>query len=513
MRAEATCAHGPPPARGLPGRGMWVTAGCSRPEGRSPSPVGHAPRTARAWALLVAGPICWPLRGLSTDLVLKGEDVIEIAAGSPPRDVDPLGGTPYRALRRIGAGAMGEVFEAEHGALGRRVAVKVLSPALAGDPVFVDRLRLEAQALASVRHPNVVLVHDHAATPAGVPFLVMELLRGRTLHAVLRERGAIPLLEGLCLVDQVFAGLMAIHGAGLAHRDLKPANIFLASEGGRTTVKLLDFGIVKVTRASASPGIAPLRFPTELGHILGTPRFMAPEQVLSGACDTRSDIYAAGVLLFMLLSGRDPFHHHHTTVAILTAHARETPPLLSAVASQAIPAGVDAAVARALAKAPEDRFASIADFGAALVAAISGRGVRPAAGGPAGTERMPGGTWSRPPQATAPLDAGAFRAIRGVLPFVPREAGEAAAGPSAARQLQPVEVAAQGGLPRRAPSFGLPAPVAVSAGAPAEAAAPAQAAARGLAVSAGSSMEDNRLLFVAVALLWVLLAAVAWKVL
>lgn len=423
----------------------------------------------------------------------------DIAIDTPSvPEVDPLAGTAYRTVRLIGSGAMGQVFEAEHAGLRRRVAVKVLTPALAGDPAFVDRLRLEAQALAGVRHPNVVLVHDHATTPAGVPFLVMELLHGRTLHDLLRERTALPLLDALHLVDQVFAGLSAIHMAGLTHRDLKPANIFLSEEHGRTTIKLLDFGIVKVTRPDPATSIAPLRFPTELGHILGTPRFMAPEQITSGACDARTDVYAAGVLVFLLLAGRDPFHHHRTHIAILTAQVREKPPLLSTVASQPIPPRVDAAVARALAKDPADRFASIEDFGAALGAAAFGA-TSALLGAQTSTEKMPGGTWSRPPQETAPLSADAFRSIRNALPF------------AASRASAPAQATA----PRRAPSFGLP-PLAAG-----EIAVPARPMTAPLLWDRMTDAIDtvkawsplSRLLLAVVALLWGLVIAVAWRAL
>ncbi len=286
-------------------------------------------------------------------------DIATPTSGPP----DPLAGTAYRTIRRIGSGAMGQVFEAEHTGLRRRVAVKLLSPLLAGDPVFVDRLRLEAQALATVRHPNVVAVTDHATTPAGVPFLAMELLQGRTLHDLLRERRALPFPEALQIFDQLLGGLGAIHAAGLVHRDLKPANVFLCREGERTTVKVLDFGIVKVARHDLAGPIAPARLLTQQGHAIGTPNFMAPEQVLGQGCDARTDIYAAGVLLYLLLSGRAPFQHHRTEVALLAAQVTECPPALSSVAAGPFPPGLEAAIARALAKDPADRFASVEDFG------------------------------------------------------------------------------------------------------------------------------------------------------
>ncbi len=409
------------------------------------------------------------------------------ATSSCTPETDPLAGTAYRTVRRIGAGAMGQVFEAEHRGLRRRVAVKLLGPDLAGDPVFVDRLRLEAQALAAVRHPHVVTVHDHALTPAGVPFLVMELLEGRTLHDLLRERGTIPVPEALHLIDQIFGGLAALHAAGLIHRDLKPANIFLCVEQGRTSVKLLDFGIVKVTSPERAGSPAPLRYPTDQGHMVGTPRFMAPEQILGRPCDVRTDVYAAGVLLYLLLSGRDPFHHHRTHASLLSAHVLEVPPALSAAASQRIPGAVEVAVARALAKDPAHRFASILDFGAAL----GGRVVAPSAARPATTtEKLAPRNVAT--QKTEPLSLAWFRPAPGSSSAPVSSTSPApAASPTTAKTTAKIVTPAHA-----APSFGLPpADEAPGAGPPA------------------GRLANHRLLLATVALLWCLVAVVAWRVL
>lgn len=336
----------------------------------------------------------------------------------------------YRTLRSIGAGSMGRVVVAEHTGLRRQVAVKLLSGELANDPAFVDRLRLEAQALAAVRHPNVVLVLDHGTTPGGIPFLVMELLQGRTLADLLQERGTIPLPEALHLLDQVFAGLAAVHAKGMIHRDLKPANIFLSEEHGRTVVKLLDFGIVKVHSPEEASGIAPLQYPTRPTEAIGTPRCMAPEQILGKPCDARTDVYAAGVLLYLLLAGRDPFHHHRSHLALFTAHVMESPPRLSAVATQAIPRAVDEAAARALSKDPARRFASMTDFGAALSATSGGTARMPAAT-PVATEKMAAAAWQRPAPRTTKLDAAVLRPSTGT-PTPARPSGANGAPPATA---------------------------------------------------------------------------------
>lgn len=424
---------------------------------------------------------------------------------------DPLAGTPYRTLRSIGAGAMGQVFEAEHVGLRRRVAVKLLGAAVAGDPVFVDRLRLEAQALASVRHPNVVMIHDHAATPAGVPFLVLELLQGRTLQALLRDRGAIALDEALLLLDQVLSGLTAIHAAGLTHRDLKPANIFLCDDGGRTTVKLLDFGIVKLSRGDRASGIAPLRYPTEQGQAIGTPSFMAPEQAMGEACDARTDVYAVGVLLYLLLSGRTPFQHHRTFVAVLGAQVMEAPPSLSQVAAQAIPAAVEAVVSRALAKKPADRFDSITALGAALGSAMSLSSQGPAASGAGDTEKIPTQAWSSAAAKTEPLDLSMFRPSRAALPFAPRDAPRPVAPSFGLPPLVPMAKAAETSSAPIAPPLKALAvsPVAPSAPPPGPACETKPFHERILV----EPFEDNLRLFALVVFLWGLAAVVAWRLL
>ncbi|MFO0592182.1 MAG: protein kinase [Polyangiaceae bacterium] len=350
-----------------------------------------------------------------------------------PAEEDPLFGTVYRATRLLGAGAMGRVFEAEHTGLRRTVAVKLLAPALAQNPTLVDRARLEAQALAAIRHPNVVTVHDYAATPAGVPFLVMERLVGRSLDDFLQQRGALPMPEALTLVDQILNGLGAVHAAGLTHRDLKPSNVFLAEDGGRTIVKLLDLGIAKVQARADGPTVAPLKFPTAEGHAVGTPRCMAPEQILGRPCDARTDVYAAGVLVFVMLSGRDPFHHRAAQIEVLSAHLTETPPLLSHLAPQPIPPALDAVIARALAKEPSERFASAAEFGAALAQAVATKPtvtekIAPTPSranhgtAPIAPKRAPHGTApiapKRAPNGTVPIDPAMFRSAPPAVPFV-----------------------------------------------------------------------------------------------
>ncbi len=295
----------------------------------------------------------------------------EPAEGYSP---DPLAGTSFRTLRKLGEGSMGLVVEAENCALGTVVVIKLLHAALAIRADYVDRLRLEAQALARLRHPNLVIVTDFSVTPAGVPFFVMERLAGRTVEDERRVRGALPLREAIAIVRQALAGLAAVHAAGIVHRDIKSANLFLcdADAGGLRVVKVLDFGIAKVL-SSAPVGRAPqpLRFPTAEGATVGTPRCLSPEQACGGPVDGRTDIYAAGVLLYALLVGRGPFDHLRSAVALLDAHVHLPPEPPSRLAAQPIPPAVEAAILRALAKRPDDRFASALEFSDALGRATS----------------------------------------------------------------------------------------------------------------------------------------------
>ncbi len=166
---------------------------------------------------------------------------------------ETLAGTPYRLLRRVAAGAMGEIAEAEHVALRRKVMVKLIRPAYADVPGFADRFRLEAQALAALapRTPHVVAVLDFGQTRDGRPFLVLERLRGRTLKDELRERRALPPAEAAGIASELLEALQCAHDAGIVHRDVKPENIFLAeTERGERLVKLLDFGVAKVMPGS-----------------------------------------------------------------------------------------------------------------------------------------------------------------------------------------------------------------------------------------------------------------------
>ncbi|MFT3766048.1 MAG: serine/threonine-protein kinase [Minicystis sp.] len=283
-------------------------------------------------------------------------------AGAP---ADPLAGTPYGFVRALGAGGMGEVIEAEHRAHGGRVVIKLLHGHLAGRRDLHDRMRLEAEALGAARHPNVVAVIDRGVTADARPYLVLEKLVGRTLGEEIEARGPLPALEAITLAAQALDGLDAVHRVGLVHRDVKLSNLFVcdAAPGRDRVVKLLDLGVAKLLDGA---GPAPLLVPTAEGVSLGTPRFFSPEQATFAPLDARADVYAVGLVLFALLTGRPMFARHRTMEALLQAHAAEPPELPSQHAPAPLPAGLEAAILKALTKRPDDRFPSAAAFASEL---------------------------------------------------------------------------------------------------------------------------------------------------
>ncbi len=249
----------------------------------------------------------------------------------------------YRIDSLIGVGGMGAVFASTHMNLGRTVAVKVLVPELVGDDALVERFFQEARAAASVDSIGVVDVTDLDVDPVAGPFLVMERLRGEPLSTVL-QRGALTLPAAARIAIEVLDVLTAVHARGIVHRDLKPANVFVhLDERGEQIVKVLDFGIARISRARM----------TATGQVLGTPRFMAPEQARGMRSDHRADLYAVGLILRSALLGRPPFHDLSSGEVMLKV-ADGLPPLSEELSG--LPMDVYRTVDRALAVDREKRF-------------------------------------------------------------------------------------------------------------------------------------------------------------
>ncbi|HEX8819711.1 MAG TPA: protein kinase, partial [Archangium sp.] len=281
----------------------------------------------------------------------------------PPAREDTLVGQrlgTFQVVRQLGRGGMGCVYLAEHGLIQKRVAVKVLHAHLAQDSKLVARFLAEARGASRIQHENVVTVFD-LDTHEGRPYLVMEYLEGTSLATFARER--LDPERVVELLAQVCDALGAAHAQGVIHRDLKPANVFvLPREDGGHRVKLLDFGIAKHLYAADET-------PTQAGVLMGTPEFMAPEQCAGDVVDARTDLYSAGVLGHLLLTGQNPFSGR-STAEVLVAHLQRTPRPAHELAP-GVPPALSRVLLRAMARHPEDRYASAAELKAALLATVS----------------------------------------------------------------------------------------------------------------------------------------------
>jgi hypothetical protein len=258
----------------------------------------------------------------------------------------------YVIVQRLGEGGMGAVYRAIQPTIGAEVAIKVLHAPPGAEAAMTQRFLLEARAVNRVRHPNLIRIVDTGVLAGGRPYLVMELLEG---IALAKAVGALTPALACHVACEVLGALEAVHEDGIVHRDLKPANIFLARDG---RVVVLDFGIAKLVSAAGTP-------PTT--GLFGTPEYMAPEQIRSEPIDRRTDIYAMGVTLYELVTGRRPFAAA-TTFDLLTQHL-EVAPRSARELAPTITAALDDAITTAIAKDPAQRFARAKDFAAAIRAA------------------------------------------------------------------------------------------------------------------------------------------------
>jgi serine/threonine protein kinase len=261
----------------------------------------------------------------------------------------------------LGRGGMGVVYKATDLRLNRLAALKVITPALSADEDFRRRFQRESQVAASVRQQNVVTIFQ-AGESDGLLFVTMELVPGTDLRGLITERGRIDLQTTTAIVTQIAAALDAAHACGLVHRDVKPANVLIAATAP-LHVYLTDFGLTK--RTSSQTGL------TKTGLFVGTIDYAAPEQIKGWPVDARADVYALGCVVFEMIAGQPPFRRENE-YATMYAHTSEAPPMLSSVAP-GVPAALDAAVARALEKNPDDRFPSAGDLARAVSAAVAGQ--------------------------------------------------------------------------------------------------------------------------------------------
>ncbi|MEU6069390.1 protein kinase [Streptomyces sp. NPDC047082] len=272
-----------------------------------------------------------------------------------------LAGGRYQLRDLLGEGGMASVHLAYDAVLDRQVAIKTLHTELGREQAFRERFRREAQAVAKLTHTNIVSVFDtgedtlsDSGSAAGdgmpTPYIVMEYIEGRPLGSVLdedvRQQGAMPVDKALKITADVLAALEVSHEMGLVHRDIKPGNVMMTKRG---VVKVMDFGIARAMQS----GVTSM---TQTGMVVGTPQYLSPEQALGRGVDARSDLYSVGIMLFQLVTGRLPFDAD-SPLAIAYAHVQEEPVAPSSI-NRALPPAVDALVARALKKNPNERFPS-----------------------------------------------------------------------------------------------------------------------------------------------------------
>ncbi len=283
----------------------------------------------------------------------------------------------FKIAALIARGGMGKVYRAEQAPLGRLCALKILNPNYAGDsdPEFHRRFFLEASIASKLTHPNTVTIFDYGRTDDDIYYMAMEYLEGVTLHKALRQSGPFPEERASHVARQICRALREAHSFSVIHRDLKPANIFLTEHGDeKDFVKVLDFGLVKAVGDNPGEDL------TQTGLFMGSPKYMAPEQIRGDRVDARTDIYALGVILYEMLTGKVPFDRPNS-VNILMAHVNEeVPPMRVTLPTIQISAALEETVLRCMSKEPDQRFSSMDEVlgalkrsaGGALTATFSG---------------------------------------------------------------------------------------------------------------------------------------------
>jgi serine/threonine-protein kinase len=338
------------------------------------------------------------------------------AVDAPVKVGDILAGK-YRVEKVLGMGAMGVVVAAMHVDLQEMRAIKFMLPSMLGDTEGVERFMREARAVVRLKSQHVARVNDVGRLETGAPYIVMEYLQGTDLKQLLEARGTLPVTEAVRYMVQACEAIAEAHALGIVHRDLKPANLFVTTgPTGAPCVKVLDFGIAKVSGAGQAMDM------TRTSELLGTPLYMSPEQMRSTRnVDARSDIWALGVILYRMLTGRTPFTGSTVTEICSAVIADQPDP--PAMLRSGLPPALEAVVMRCLEKSPAKRFATTVELQAALAPFGEERAVSqivPAAGGLGQTVAMD-------PHASAPAPT----APRGSLPSVPQPPPAAPLAPSA----------------------------------------------------------------------------------
>ena len=289
---------------------------------------------------------------------------LEVAAGTKfcPNDATPIDGGDssltvpgYRFIKLIGSGGMGDVYEAEHIVLKKRVAIKTLKSHLHEGSAF-RRFQTEAQAASRLAHPNIVSVYDCSVSQTGEPYMIMDLVKGETLAQYLKRKGDLTIEESLQIISDICAGVICAHEKNILHRDLKPSNVILDETGEKRVARVLDFGLAKMLENEGM--VARM---TRTGEVMGTPSYMSPEQVNGHKLDQRSDIYSIGCILYEMLTGSPPILGKNA-METMVRQLNEIPLSLSEAAMKEFPQELEQIIARALAKDPANRFQTLKEM-------------------------------------------------------------------------------------------------------------------------------------------------------
>ncbi|MCK6575282.1 serine/threonine protein kinase, partial [Myxococcota bacterium] len=281
-----------------------------------------------------------------------------------------LPGTSYRLIKRLGGGGMGSVYIAEHTALGRRDAVKLLAPHIAEDEQAMKRLEREARATAALANPHIIDIYTLGVTTDNRPYVAMRLIQGQSLKELIERERKLDVDRAWALLRQVCLALQSAHEAGIVHRDLKPENLMVEPRDAGEFVTILDFGIAKVEAETEA------RL-TQDGQVIGTPGYMAPEQALGRAVDGRADQYSIAAIFYELVSGAFPYDRLGALQTITQQITQDPKPLSQHVGDQAVPPALQRLIMRCLSRDPADRlpgldaFVRIADEALGFVPAVS----------------------------------------------------------------------------------------------------------------------------------------------
>jgi serine/threonine protein kinase len=298
--------------------------------------------------------------------------------------VDSVIADRYHIVKKLGEGGMGTVYLGEHVKMGRKSAIKVMSPTMARDPDAIARFNREAANAARINHPNVCQIYDFGETPDGIIYLAMEYIEGESLGDVLEREGRLPAARALAILEQTADALQAAHDLGIVHRDLKPDNIMITrGRGGADVVKVVDFGIAKAMSGAEGQQV------TKTGLVVGTPEYMSPEQLSGDKLDGRSDLYSLALVFFRCLTGTFPFQAESTQEMMIKRLTDDPLPLNAAQPGAGYPEGLQRVLDRALARMPGDRYVGAVQFAADAAAAARGMPEQPAPGpGEAATQLM-----------------------------------------------------------------------------------------------------------------------------